>query len=250
MWGLWAPFALALAALFALTIGLVWRITGSGSVLWLSGAWPGSTPSDGVAMLVCGALAVTAWILLGETRPVRTGDDGLNCDRATAEGLALLGACLLTLFAIAAAWNGLPMPSPQAQSWLYGLRAITASIGLGAWLPAFADAAWGLRRGSRHAGQLEISFQPGPEAMRAGYPWLTAAWFLGAAGSLATAAALWRNLPAEAWLTAAWLLGGLYLIATIGTSSFRMPQWGLLVLTACGAVAALLQAWLAPMLLS
>jgi hypothetical protein len=92
--------------------------------------------------------------------------------------------------------------------------------------------------------------------MRAGYPWLTAAWLLGAIWSLAATAALWRGLGAahpEAWLMVAWLLGGIYLLAACGAQPAqpaRLPQWALFRLAALGMAAALLQAWQTPLLLS
>jgi len=273
---LWAPLVFTCLGLAFLVAGLAWRI-------WPSGAWPGSTSADGVAMLAAGTLAILSWILLTETRRVKGaesrdaksrdvgrvggvdgvdgGEVGLDRGHAVAEALALFGACLLILLAIGAAWNRpLPEPSPQARSWLIGLRVIAASLGLGAWLPAFTaesralgeHATRGLRPGQEQPAPGTMGFDPGLEAMRAGYPWLTAAWLLGAAWSMAAAAALWRGLPPENWLMVAWLLGGIYLLATYGAQPARparLPQWALVLLTACGTAAALLQAWQTPLLL-
>ena len=275
---LWAPVVLTLLGLASLVAGLVWR-------MWPSGAWPGSTPADGVAMLAGGTLAILSWILLTETRRtkaaesrfaksrdgaeapfrvggVSVGEGGLDRSRSVAEALALFGSCLLILMALGAAWSSpLPEPSPLARSWLFGVRVIAASLGLGAWLPAFAaesralgkDTAWGLRPRNRI---LAESRALGGAAMRAGYPWLTAAWLLGVIWSLAAAAALWRGLgaaPPEAWLMVAWLLGGIYLLAACGAQPAqpaRLPQWALFLLAALGMAAALLQAWQTPLLLS
>jgi hypothetical protein len=153
-----------------------------------------------------------------------------------AEALTLFGSCLLVLLAMAAAWNSPPpQPFPQARSWLFGLRVIAASLGLGVWLPAFAaesralgrDATWVLGPGKGHSRTGALSAPLGVEAMRAGYPWLTAACLLSAAWSLATVAALWRGLSPEAWLIAAWLLGGIYMIAAWGVppGSHAAGRW-------------------------
>jgi hypothetical protein len=222
-----------------LVAGLAWRAR-------FAGAWPGKTSADGVAMLAGGTLVILTWVLINGSRRPKAGS---TCPGgAVAEALAMFGTGLLVLLAIAAAWRT-PAPgfSAQASSLLFGLTVIAASVGLGAWMPALADAAWGLRPTNRHPGNDEGSLPPGLEAMRAGYPWLTLAWLLGAAWSLAAMAALWRGLPPEAWLLAAWLLAGIYLIAAWGPT--RLPRWALLLLTICGMVAALLQAWQAPLLL-
>jgi len=294
---LWAPVVLTLLGLASLVAGLVWR-------MWPSGAWPGSTTADGVAMLAAGTLAILSWIMLTETRhakateprvaksrdgaeaPCRVdgvsgGKGGLDRSGSVAEALALFGSCLLILLAVGAAWSSpFPEPSPLARSWLFGVRVIAASLGLGAWLPAFAaesralggDAARGLRPRNRilaesraFGGEGEeniVSTGPaesralGGAAMRAGYPWLTAAWLLGAIWSLAATAALWHGLGAahpEAWLMVAWLLGGIYLFAACGAQPaqpVRLPQWALFLLAALGMAAALLQAWQTPLLLS
>jgi hypothetical protein len=253
-WGIWTPLVLTCLGLAFLVAGLAWR-------LWASGAWPGSTSADGVAMLAGGTLAILSGILLTEARRIKAAESrdvggvsgeqvGLDRGHAVAEALALFGSCLLILLAIGAAWGTpFPEPSPQVRSCLFGVRVIAASLGLGAWLPAFADAAWGLRPGGGPSRPETTGLTPGLAAMRAGFPWLTAAWLLGAAWSLAAVAALWRGLPAEAWLVVAWLLGGIYLAAAWGARPARLPQWALVLLTACGATAALLQAWQTPLLL-
>jgi hypothetical protein len=86
--------------------------------------------------------------------------------------------------------------------------------------------------------------------MRAAYPWLTVAWILGAIWSLALVAALWRGQAPDAWLMVAWLLGGIYLVAGDDARPTPIPQWALILLTACGTASAVLQAWLTPLLLS
>jgi hypothetical protein len=239
VWGLWAPLALILLGLASLVAGLVWRTR-------FTGAWPGKTSADGVAMLVGGILVILTWILINDSRRPKAGGTGTG--RVVAEGLAMFGAGLLILLAIAASWR-IPAPgfSAQGSSLWFGLRVIAASVGLGAWMPALADAAWRLRPTNREPGNEDGSLPPGQEAMRAGYPWLTLAWLLGAAWSLAAMAALWRGLPPEAWLMAAWLLGGIYLIAALGPT--RLPRWALLLLTICGMATAVLQAWQTPLLL-
>jgi hypothetical protein len=253
----WTPLVMTCLGFAFLVAGLAWRMRAPG-------AWPGSSSADGVAMLAGGTLAILSWILLTETRRIKAaesrdvgevgGDEvGLDRGHAVAEALALFGACLLVLLAIGAAWSrSLPEPSPQARSWLYGVRVIAASLGLGAWLPAFADATWGLRLRAGRSAPGTTGLAPGLAAMRAGFPWLTAAWLLGAAWSLVAVAALWRGLPADAWLMVAWLLGGIYLLAAPGaqpTQPAQLPQWVLVLLTACGTAAALLQAWWAPLVL-
>jgi hypothetical protein len=238
-WGLRAPLALVCLGLASLVAGLAWSARSTG-------AWPGSTPADGVAMLAGGSLVILSWMLFNDSQRPKTGDNGRRS--AVVEALAMLGAGLLVLLAIGGAWRS-PLPgfSAPASSWLFGLRVITASVGLGAWLPALADATWDLRTASRSPGKDGGLMPPGPRAMRTGYPWLTTAWLLGAAWNLAAAATLWRGVSPEAWLMAAWLLGGVYLIAV--REPTRLPQWVLVPLTACGAAAALLQAWHAPLLL-
>jgi len=250
-WGLWAPLALACGGLACLVAGLVWRILAGGSRLWPPGPWPGSTAADGVAMLAGGTLAILSWILLSDARRAKAGAGGLDRDRAVAEALALLGSCLLVLLAIGAAWlSPPPAPFPQARSWLFGLRVVAASLGLGAWLPAFADAGWGLRRGKGSSGPGTMCPPPGPQAMRTAYPWLTMAWILGAIWSLAMVAAPWRGQAPDTWLMVAWLLGGIYLVAGGDARPTLIPQWALILLTACGTAAAVMQAWLTPLLLS
>lgn len=262
-WWLWAPPVLTCLALAALIAGLVWRSTAGGSPPWFSGTWLGGTSADGVAMLASGALAILAWLLFSDTRRVKAAKPGAPRGeqvgvvgrRATAEALALLGSCLLVFLAMGAAWSS-PLPAPQTGSWLFGLRVVTASLGLGAWLPALAAesralggaAALGLRREKEPS--VPMGSATGVEAMRAAYPWLTAAWLLGAAWNLATVAALWRGLIPEALLLAAWLLGGIYLIASWGARPVRLPSWALILLTACGTAVAVLQAWFTPLLLS
>ena len=268
--GLWAPLVLTCLGLIVLVAGLVWRIPAGGAPLWPSGAWPGSTPADGVVMLAAGTLAILLWLMFNETRRVRAaksrpfvgvgGEDfGLDRGRAVSEALALFGSCLLVLLAMAAAWNSpAPQPAPLARLWLFGLRVIAASLGLGVWLPAFVaearalsgDAARRIRPGKGHSGPGTMSTSLGLEAMRAGYPWLTAACLLSAAWSLATAAALWRGLSPDAWLVVAWLLGGIYLVAAWGAHPVRLPRWALVLLTACGMAAAVVQAWQMPSLFS
>lgn len=264
--GLWAPLVLTCLGLACLAAGLAWRIAAGGILLWPSGAWPGSAPAEGIALLAGGTLAILLWTLLSETRGVKLAKPRVlgseeaaeDRDRAVAQALTLFASCVLVLLAITAAWNSPPpQPAPQARSWLFGLRVIAASLGLGAWLPAFAaesralggDAARGLRRGKGHFGPGAMEAPLALEAMRVGYPWLTAACLLSAAWSLATAAALLRGLSPEVWLIAAWLLGAVYLVATLGVRPARLPRWALVLLTACGAALSVLQAWQMPMLL-
>jgi hypothetical protein len=238
-WGLRAPLALVCLALVSLVAGLLWRVLAAG-------AQPGWAPADGVAVLAAGSLAILVWILIDDSRLVSTGEADRN--RAPAEALAMWGAGLLVMLAIAAAWRGTSGgASPPASPWLFGLRTAAAGVGLGAWLPTLAEAVWGLRLASLARVKDERSMPAGLRAMLAGYPWLTLAWLLGAAWSLAAAAALWRGVPPEAWLTAAWLLGGAYLIAVSGT--IRPPQWALVLVAALGTSAALLQAWQSSLLL-
>jgi hypothetical protein len=259
-WGLRAPLALTCLALAALLAGLVWRGSTTGMPAWPSGAWLGGTSADGVALLTAGSLALLAWLLLRDTR--RSGSTepggwevGAERDRAASEALALFGSCLLACLAIGAAWVS-PLPAAATGSWLVCLRVLAASLGLGAWLPALAaeSHAFGRdvrrvrrpRTGSPAATGAGVGF----EAMRAAYPLLTAAWLLGAAWNLAAFAAPWRGVAPEALLLTAWLLGAIYLIACWGERPARLPSWALFLLTACGSVAAVLQAWLTPLLLS
>jgi hypothetical protein len=258
-WGLLAPLLLACVGLASLVAGLAWRVTAKAFPPWRPDAWPGSTPADGVVLLAVGTLAILSWLLLSDLRRIRAmrfrdpgmaEDGGGDRGRAIAEALALFGSCLLVLPAIGAAWRSpLPEPFPQAQSWLFAARVITASLGLGAWLPAFADAVWGLRLGLGRPGPESTGATLGWQAMRTGYPWLTLAWLLGAVWSLAAVAALWRGVSTDAWLTIAWLLGGICLIAGRVDRPAILPQWALVLLTVCGMAAALLQAWQAPRLL-
>jgi hypothetical protein len=262
-WGLWAPLVLTCLGLTALVAGVIWRITAGGSPPWPSSAWPGGNSADGVAMLAGGALAILAWLLFRDTRRARAWErgarDGGNISeeargRAASEALALFGSCLLVLLAVGAAW-GSPLPAARAGSWLFGLRVVAASLGLGAWLPALAaesralggSAAQALRPGK--GSPVATGTGAGIEAMRAAYPLLTAAWLLGAAWNLAFMAAPWRGLAPEALLLAAWLLGGIYLIASWGAHPARLPAWALILLTACGTAAAVMEAWLTPLLL-
>jgi hypothetical protein len=236
-WGLWTPVALACLGLAAVAAGAALRTS-------LAGVWPGGAPADGIAVLAAGCLAIVVWVVLGDARRSGAGDDGLARHDAVPEAIALFGTGLLIALATGAAWGSYwPGFSAPATSWLFGLRVAAAGLGLGAWLLALADAAWSLRPAA--AGESAAS--PGPRAMRAGYPWLTAAWLIGAVWSLAAAAVLWRGLPPEAWLTVAWLLGGIYLLA--GSGQARVPRWALVILAACGMAAALLQAWQTPLLL-
>jgi hypothetical protein len=254
----WASLVLTCLALALLAVGLAWRSPAAGIPLWPAGAWPGSTSSEGVALFAGGVLAITSWLLLMDIRRVEAAVPGPDRDRAAAEALALFGTALLVLVAVATAWNiPPPAPSPLARSWLFGLRVLAASLGLGAWLPACAaesralgrNVAGMLRSRKETIEQEAIGATLGPEAMRAGYPWLTAACLLGAAWSLATAAALWRGLFPDAWLIAAWLLGGIYLIASWGDQPVRLPRWAMFLLTTCGTAAAVMQAWQTPLLL-
>jgi hypothetical protein len=258
-WRLWAPLVLTCLGLACLAAGLAWRITVGGILSWPSGGWPGMTPADGIVLLAGGTLAILLGILFCDTRRVKVaksrlpgeGRGGLDRDRAVVEALTLFGACLLVFVGIGAIWSSqLPEPSPLARSWLFGLRVIAASLGLGAWLPAFADAAWGLRPGRRDSGPGVMRATLGLEAMRLGYPWLTMACLLSAALSLAASAALWRGRSPDAWLVTAWLLGAIYLVASGDARPFHMPRWALVLLTACGAAVAVLQAWQMPLLLS
>jgi hypothetical protein len=257
-WGLLAPLVLACGGLTSLVAGLAWRITAGVLPLWRPDAWPGSTPADGVVMLAAGTLAILSWLLLTDLRRIKAAtfrdlgvaEGGADRNRAVVEALALFGSCLLVLLAMGAAWrSALPESSPLARSWLFAARVITASLGLGAWLPAFADAAWGLRPGLERPGPEPAGVTLGPEAVRTGYPWLTAAWLLGAAWGLAAVATMWRGVSTDAWLTVAWLLGGIYLIAGRVDRPALLPRWALVLLTACGVAAALLQAWQTPLLL-
>jgi hypothetical protein len=207
--------------------------------------------------LAGGALTILAWLLFGDIRRARAADSdvpgegevGPASHRARTEALALFGSCLLVFLAVGAAWNGpLPAPAPQVGSWLFGLRVVAASLGLGAWLPAFANAVGAPRREEGSPGAVPQG--AGLDAMRAAYPWLAVAWLLGVAWNLATVASLWRGLAPEALLLAACLLAGIYLIACWGAHPVRLPAWALILLTAFGMAAAVLQAWLTPLLLS
>jgi hypothetical protein len=238
---LWAPLALACLGLVFLTAGLVWRAR-------IADAWLGSTPANGIAMLAFGSLAILAWILFSDSRRARMAPVAFGHGRAVAEALGIFSTGLLILLATGAAWrNPWPGYSVPADWWLFGLRIIVVSVGLGAWLPALADAAWRLWRTSRPGARDESTIPVGLEAMRAGYPWLTAAWLLGAAWSLVAVAALWRGVASESWLMAAWLLGGAYLICA--SQPVRGPRWALFLLAASGTAAALLAAWQTPLLL-
>jgi hypothetical protein len=241
LFALSAPLALACLGLVFLTAGLVWRAR-------FADAWLGSTPADGIAMLAFGSLVILAWILFSDGRRARIAAITLGRGRAMAEALGIFGTGLVILLAIGAAWrNPWPDYSAPADWWLFGARIMVVSVGLGAWLPALADAAWGLRRTDGPGAPGESTIPVGLEAMRTGYPWLTAAWLLGAAWSLVTVAALWRGVATESWLTAAWLLGGAYLICA--SRSVRGLQWALVLLAASGTAVALLVAWQAPLLL-
>lgn len=227
--------------------GLIWR-----SVVW--GAWPGSTPADALALLASGSLVASAGNLIAE----RSGGDlqgrFLSRRHALSEALALFGVCLLLLLATALAWAAAARTSLPGTPWLLWLWSVLAGIGLGGWLPALADHLSSLRPKEGRKDEGQRCTGPGPQAMRLGYPALTAAWLVGVAWSVMGYAVPWRGLPAELWLLVAWLLGGVYLCATwspsppeAGVRSARLPGWVLALLAAFGSGAAVLAAWWMPL---
>ncbi len=230
--------------------GLIWRSV-------FSGTWPGGTSADALALLASGSLIASLWNLSAHRSAAEHQESLLARHRAIGEALALFGACLLLLPAIALAWAaGVPAPL-QGAPWLPWLWSVLAGVGLGGWFPALADHLCSLRPQKGQREEEQPHTRPGAQAMRLCYPALTAAWLVGVVWSLTGYAVLWRGLPAELWLLAAWLLGGVYLCATWSFSppeasvgSVRPPEWVLALLTAFGSGAAVLAAWWMPLLLS
>lgn len=229
---LWLPMATLAAGLLGVLAGLGWRA-------WTTGAWPGVDGAEALAMLAGGALVVTAWAAPRWTEPL----DGAPSARSVAFGCALFGAAALTFSAAALAWPGADFAATApTRSWLYGLRGLLASIGLGGWLPVLAGSAWGLWSAGRR-GVL-----PGPAADRGrmvalfSYPWLTAALLAGMLWNLAARAAILTIVPGELWLVVAWLLGATYLHATSSWRPRRLAAWLGPVIAALALAAAVLSA--------
>ncbi len=254
-------------ALLATVVGVGWRA-------WLANTSVATAPADALALLAGGGLVVAAWqTWMDRTR--RT----YALQRATL-GLTLIGGAALlgVAFALTAAWPTssvavpAPLPEPmQPVTWIFGLRNILASIGLGGWLPTLAASVyWYSRTLSRSAPAgapkdsgdsadpagdvptapvrpetVKPAEDPGRIAALFSFPWLTAACLASAAWSLISGAAIDQAVPANLWLWAAWLVGGAYLDITSSWRPLRVSGWlspflaaGVLVVGVLAAVAA------------
>lgn len=255
-------------ALLATAVGVGWRA-------WLAGTGAATSPADALALLAGGGLVVAAWQTWHD-RTRRT----YALQRATLSltligGAALLGAAA----ALAAAWPtssvAVPAPSPQPMqpaTWLFGLRNILASIGLGGWLPALAASGYWYSRTLRKSAPasatkdngnstdtavavptgavpaalarsetVKPAEDPGRIAALFSFPWLTAACLASAVWSMISGAAIDQAVPANLWLGAAWLVGGAYLNITSSWRPLRVSGW----LSPCLAAGALVAGVLA-----
>lgn len=231
----WPLLILMAAGLLGILVGLGWRT-------WQARAWLGGSVADTLAMLASGALVVTAWTVLRLTPPVAAEK------RPLAPALALIGTACLVVAAVVVAWRGTPpAASQEPQSWLFGLRGVLASIGLGGWLPTLAASAlWSLRAGLSDS---RAATDPGRAPALFSYPWLTAAGLVGVLWDLAAHVTVLRATPADLWLLATWLLGGIYLHATSNWHPLRLPTWLATAVAAVTMATALLAAVGAPTLL-
>lgn len=255
----------ALPWLAPLVATLLTALAGLGWQAWESRSWPGGTPSEALALLAGGGLVVAAWLVL------RADAEGRSTTRCVALGPTLLMAAILlgagALLTIPAAAAADTPALPPARTWLFGVRNLLASIGLGGWIVAWtASLVWILQiwRRSQSAAQAQRPAEelrseaelpePGePEAAwpaedlgrRAAlftFPWLTATCLCGAAWNLIAHAAIVRAAPAELWTLSAWLFGAAYLHVTSSWRPLRLPGWLAPLLAALVVAAGILAA--------
>jgi hypothetical protein len=225
---LWLPLA-------ALAAGLVGVLIGVGSHAWQ----PSALSAEALALLAGGALVVTAWAAPRWTRPWEPSAN----ERSLALAGALLGAAALTLAAAALAWRGAPTAATlSTRTWLFGLRVVLTSIGLGGWLTVLAGSMWGLWLASRHEEFPTAATDRGRPAALFSYPWLTAALLAAVAWNVMAHATVMALQPGDLWPLVAWLLGSIYLHATSTWRPRRVAAWLATVLAGLAFVAAVLTA--------
>jgi hypothetical protein len=212
---LWLPLVALGAGLIGIVAGLGWRA-------WAAAAWSAANIAEALAMLAGGALIVTAWAAPRWADPTDESAD----ERSAALGWALLGTATLVLGAAILAWrDALPTAAPPARSWLYGLRGVVASIGLGGWLPVLTGSAWGLWLANRRGALPSAAADRGRMVALFSYPWLTSALLIAVVWNLAARATIMTAVPGELWPVVAWLLGASYLHATSSWRPRRVAAW-------------------------
>jgi hypothetical protein len=221
----------AYLGLGALLVGLAWRA-------WVDGNWPGATASQALLLVASAALLLGTWPWPAARGPY----PGTAVSQPLAYGLGLLATGLLILAATVLAWI-VPAPaSPQANSWLFGLRSGLAGLGLGGWLFVFAGSLsvlWQERLTNRSS---RPAWSRTPAVLAAGYPWLTAALLVAGAWQMTVHAVPWRGAPADLWLAVAWLFGAAYVALGRVRWTRDLGAWPPAVLSLAGLAAALLAA--------
>ena len=217
---LWLPLGALGAGLIGILVGVSWH------------AWQSPTPiAETLAMLAAGALVVTAWAAPRWAGP----PEASGGERSVALAGALLGAAVLAFAAAALTWRGTPPTvGLSARTWLFGLRSVLTSIGLGGWLPAFTGSVWGVWLAGRRGAFPTAATDRGRSAALFSYPWLTAALLVMALWNLAARAMILALQPGDLWPLVAWLLGAIYLHAT---SSWRPRRVGARLATTLAALA-------------
>jgi hypothetical protein len=225
---LWLPMTALGAGLVAVLIGLAWHV-------WR----PGEPSPQALALLAGGALVVTAW---AAPRWARLSESSAD-ERSLALAGALLGAAALTFASAALAWRGVPTAVAwPARTWLFDLRAVLASIGLGGWLAVLAGSMWGLWLAGRRGELPTAATDRGRPVALFSFPWLTAALLAAIAWNLAARATILALQPADLWPLVAWLLGATYLHATSTWRPRRVAAWLATVLAALALITAVLAA--------
>lgn len=225
---LWLPLAALGAGLVGVLIGLAWH-------LWR----PGEPSTEALALLAGGALVVTAW---AAPRWARLSESSAN-ERSLALAGALLGAAALTFASAALAWRGAATAVAwSARTWLFGLRVVLASIGLGGWLAVLAGSVWGLWLAGRRGELPTAATDRGRAAALFSYPWLTAALLATVAWNLAARATILAFQPGDLWPLVAWLLGAIYLHATSTWRPRRVAAWLATIIAGLTLIAAVLAA--------
>jgi hypothetical protein len=225
---LWLPLTALGAGLLGVLLGVGWH------------AWQPTAPAaEALALLTGGALIVTVWAAPRWAGP----PEASTSERSVALAGALLGAAALVFAAGALAWRGAPPAADlSARTWLSGLRAVLASIGLGGWLPALAGSVWGLWLAGRRGAFPTAATDRGRSAALFSYPWLTAALLVMILWNLAARATILALQPGDLWPLVAWLLGAIYLHATSTWRPRRVAAWLATLLAALALAAAVMSA--------
>jgi hypothetical protein len=225
---LWLPVTALGAGLIGVLVGMGWH------------AWkPAASIAGALAMLADGALVVTAWAAPRWAGPPRAP----TSERSAALAGALLGAATLVFAAAALSWRGQPPPAElSGRTWLFALRAVLASIGLGGWLPVLSGSVWGLWLAGRRGEFPTAATDRGRSAALVSYPWLTAALLMMVMWNLAARATILALQPGDLWPLVAWLFGAIYLHATSSWRPRRMAAWLATALAALALAAGVMAA--------